>query len=157
MTPANVLPRRSRPTTKSYRDAVKRIVSTVQSQHALTDGEMAERLGCSVGTVRNARNEAGNLDGVTLANIEYEFGPSALDPFVALGGSRCVPLATGNSDGVNASMEISEALHLLIAAQSPASEGGVRITPNELTRILPHLRDARQALDMLIEQARFVA
>jgi hypothetical protein len=157
MTLANVLSRRSRPTTKSYRAAVKAVILGVQGQHSLNDPELAERLGCSAGTVKNARTEAGNIDGVTLLNVEYEFGPSALDPVMALGGSRCVPLNVGHDDTVNAPMEISEALHLLIAAQSPASEGGVRITPAELARILPHLRDARQALDMLIDQARFVA
>lgn len=157
MTPANVLARRSRPTTKSYRAAVKEVILGVQAAHSLNDPELAERLGCSAGTIKNARTEGTNLDGVTLVNVEYEFGPSALDPVMALGGSRCVPLSTGHSDGIHASMEISEALHLLIAAQSPASEGGVRITPGELTRILPHLRDARQALDMLIEQSRFAA
>jgi len=154
---ANVLARRSRPTTKSYRSAVKAVILGVQGQHGLNDPELAERLGCSSGTIKNARTEASNLDGVTLMNVEYEFGPSALDPVVALGGSRCVPLDVTANDTINAPMEISEALHLLIAAQSPKSEGGVKITAGELQRILPHLRDARQALDMLIEQARFAA
>lgn len=150
----NVLPRRSRPTTKSYRAAVKRIVTSVQGLHELTDPELAERLGCSVGTIRNARNEAGNLDGVTLINIEYEFGPSALDPLLELGGSRAVPRDTSECNGQAATMDLSEVLHLLIAAQCPASEGGVQITRPELARILPQLRDARQSLDVLIERAK---
>lgn len=154
---ANVLARRSRPTTKSYRSAVKQVILGVQGQHGLNDPELAERLGCSASTIKNARTEASNLDGVTLLNVEYEFGPSALDPVVSLGGSRCVPLHVSDNDTVNAPIELSEALHLLISAQSPASEGGVKITANELKRILPHLRDARQALDILIDQARFAA
>lgn len=157
MIPANVLPRRSRPTTKSYRSAVKAIITGIQGHHGLNDPELAERLGCSAGTIKNARNEAGNLDGVTLMNVEYEFGPSALDPVLALGGSRSVPLNVAADDTVSATIELSEVLHLLIAAQSPASEGGVAVTPTELTRILPQLRDARQALDVLIDRARFAA
>jgi hypothetical protein len=157
MIPANVLPRRSRPTTKSYRTAVKTIITGIQGHHGLNDPELAERLGCSAGTIKNARNEAGNLDGVTLMNVEYEFGPSALDPVLALGGSRSVPLNVAADDTVSATIELSEVLHLLIAAQSPASEGGVAVTPAELTRILPQLRDARQALDVLIDRARFAA
>ena len=157
MIPANVLPRRSRPTTKSYRSAVKAIITGIQGQQGLNDPELAERLGCSAGTIKNARNEAGNLDGVTLMNVEYEFGPSALDPVLALGGSRSVPLNVGGDDTVSATIELSEVLHLLIAAQSPASDGGVNVTPTELTRILPQLRDARQALDVLIDRARFAA
>lgn len=152
----NVLARRSRPTTKSYRTAVKQVVLNVQALHGLSDGDLAERLGCSSGTIKNARNEAGNLDGVTLVNVEYEFGPAALDPVLALGGSRAVPLNVASDNAQEATMDLSQVLHLLIAAQCPASEGGVEITPRELDRILPQLRDARQALDVLIERARFV-
>lgn len=153
----NVLPRRNRPTTKSYRAAVKEIILNVQGDQKLSDPELAERLGCSAGTVANARNERGNLDGVTLANIEYEFGPAALDPFLALGGSRAVPANVERCNGQEATMDLSQVLHLLIAAQCPASEGGVEITPTELARILPQLREARQSLDVLIDRARFAA
>lgn len=154
---SNVLSRRCRPTTKSYRGAVKKIVLGLQAQHELNDPELAERLGCSAGTVKNARTEATNLDGVTLANIEYEFGPAALDPFLDLGGSRAVPNDVAQCNGQSATMDLSQVLHLLIAAQCPASEGGVEITPQELARILPQLREARSSLDVLIDRARFVA
>lgn len=154
---ANGLPRRSRPTTKSYRAAVKQIVLDVQAAHGLHDAELAERLGCSAGTVKNARTEATNLDGVTLANVEYEFGPAALDPFLALGGSRAIPTDCTNDDAQDATMSLSGVLHALIAAQSPASDGGVKITINELRVLAPKLREARQALDVLIEQSRFAA
>lgn len=151
----NVLARRHRPTTKSYRSAVKKIVMDIQATHALSDPELAERLGCSKGTIANARNEATNLDGVTLANIEYEFGPAALDPFLELGGSRAVPRNIDVDNSISATRELSQVLHLLISAQHPASEGGVEITPSELAAIAPQLRDARQALDVLIDRSRF--
>lgn len=149
-----VLSRRSRPTTKSYRAAVKQIVLGIQADQDLNDPELAERLGCSAGTIKNARTEATNLDGVTLANIEYEFGPSALDPFLALGGSRAMPADVSQDNSMSATVELSEVLHMLIAAQHPSSDGGVEVTAAELAAILPHLRDARQALDVLIERAR---
>lgn len=150
----NVLPRRSRPTSKSYRAAVKHIVLGVQAKHELSDSELAERIGCSQGTIKNARNEAGNLDAVTLINIEYEFGPAALDPYLSLGGSRAIPTDTKVDNALSATEELSEVLHLLIAAQSPKSEGGVSVLPTELARMLPQLRDARQVLDVLIDRAQ---
>lgn len=151
---SNVLSRRSRPTTKSYRDAVKKIVLGVQAQHELNDGELAERLGCSAGTVENARKEVGNLNGVTLANIEYEFGPAAIDPFLALGGSRGVPIMDGDAADGSAPVLLSELLHRLLAAQAPDSPGGLRILREEVAPHLALIIDARSKLDALIELAQ---
>lgn len=143
-----VLARLPKPTTKSYQDAVAQIIRDIQGD--LTDGELADRLSCSVGTVRNARDRNGCLSGVTLACIEREFGPSALDPFLALGGSRAVPLASVcNTDGDYA-LVLSAALHFLIEAQRPSSDGGIEVTPNEVRPNLALLRDARTAIDALI-------
>ena len=147
---SNVLPRKQRPTTKSYRTAIKQIVLDVQADSGLTDGDLAERLGCSVSTIRNARNEACNLDGVTLANIEFEFGPSAIDPFLALGGSRGVPEgATCNTD-INHALPLAEALTKIIGTQHSSSPGGVATLGEEAAPILQSLREARSALDSLI-------
>ena len=148
-----VFARIPKPTQKSYRDAVAAIIVSIQAEHDLTDQELADRLSCSVGTIRNARNKLADLNGVTLANIEREFGPSALDPFLALGGSRAVPLAPDADIVMSAPLELAEVLHKLIEAQSPLSEGGVDITDGELERILPEMRDARTALDALIGRA----
>ncbi|UAK24206.1 XRE family transcriptional regulator [Sphingomonas nostoxanthinifaciens] len=153
MTGANVLARPARPTTKSYRGATKKIVLRIQADHDLSDAELAERIGCSAGTVKNARTEATNLDGVTLASIEHEFGVGSIDPFYALGGARGVPRAGQSACPKNAPLELAEALHRLIATQHPSSDGGVETTKVELRAILPFLRDARGALDELIEQA----
>lgn len=149
----NVLARRERPTTKSYRAAVKQIVLDLQAEFRLNDQELADRLGCSRGTIKNARAEAGDLNGVTLANIEYEFGPAALDPFLALGGSRAVPTMSAAGAELGASLHLSGVLHALIEAQHPNSDGGVLITKGELSPILHELRDARTALDALIQIA----
>lgn len=76
------LPHGGRPTQSSYQSAVRQIILSIQGD--LTDAELGERLGCSSGTIGNARNKKGNLCGVTLARIGDEFGPEALNPFMAL-------------------------------------------------------------------------
>lgn len=150
---SNVLARKPRPTTKSYRAAVKKIVLSLQGQHGLNDPELAERLGCSAGTVKNARTEATNLDGVTLANIEYEFGPSALDPFLELGGSRSVPNGSMCDTDGNPALALLGALHVIIETQHGESDGGVETTPKEAAKIVGKLRAARRSLDALIALA----
>lgn len=78
----HVLPRRIRPTEADYRDAIHEIMCAIGV--GLTDQELADRLGCSDKTVRNARNKSGSLSPVTLAHIGHEFGPEALQPFADL-------------------------------------------------------------------------
>jgi len=136
---SNVLPRRSRPTKKSYRSAVKQIVLAIQAEHGLNDPELAERLGCSAPTIANARRENTNLDGVTLANIEYEFGPSALDPFLALGGSRGVPLPVIDNSAGSPEIALLDALRVVFA--TTGADSGERMHT---------LRAARSELDKLI-------
>jgi hypothetical protein len=85
----NVLRRGSRPTDSSYQEAVKRIIDKIGA--GLTDQELAQRLGCSAGTVSNARNKKGNLCAVTLANIGHEFGADAVLPFAALFECLVIP------------------------------------------------------------------
>ncbi len=144
--------RRHPPSTRSYRAAVKAIVSAVQRRHDLNDVELADRLGCSASTVRNAKHEHANLDAVTLASMEHRFGPGTLDPFLALGGSRAAPLADRLPD-IDPVLDIVAALHRLIAAQHSSSEHGYLITSQELLAILHELRDARIAFDTLIALA----
>lgn len=149
----NVLARKPRPTTKSYRAAVKQIVLNLQADQGLNDPELAERLGCSAGTVKNARTEATNLDGVTLANIEYEFGPSALDPFLDLGGSRAVPAGAMCDTDANVCLALLDALHVIIETQHADTDGGTETTPKEAAKIVGKLRSARRSLDALIALA----
>jgi transcriptional regulator with XRE-family HTH domain len=136
---SNVLSRRARPTKKSYRAAVKKIIHDLQATYSLNDHDLAERLGCSGPTIANARNERTNLDGVTLANIEYEFGPSALDPFLELGGSRAVPLPVVDAVAGSPELALLDALRAVFATSEPDS--GERIHT---------LRVARLELDKLI-------
>ena len=82
------LSRRPRPNQSLYQAAIRNIILNIQGD--LTDAELGERLGCSSGTISNARNKKGNLCGVTLARIGDEFGPEAIEPFTALFGSIAV-------------------------------------------------------------------
>jgi hypothetical protein len=147
-----VLKRYGRPTKKSFRDAVKSIVLRLQAEHGLNDPELAERIGCCAPTIANARKELTNLDGVTLANIEYEFGPGALDPLLALGGSRAVCATAAKADP-QICLALLDALHVIIETQEPNSEGGTETTPEEVAKHIWKLRKARQALDGLITLA----
>jgi transcriptional regulator with XRE-family HTH domain len=133
----------------AYRDAVSAIVSRIQRAHALSDSQLAKRVGCSAGTIKNARTGATNIDAVTLANIERVFGPGAIDPFLALGGVRALPLEA-TAQELHPTLAIVEALHRLIETQATDSDGGSKITSRELLSILKELRDARSAFDALI-------
>ncbi|UAK24369.1 hypothetical protein [Sphingomonas nostoxanthinifaciens] len=121
--------------------------------HLLNDRELADRISCASETVKNVRTERGCLNPVTLANIEYEFGPGSIDPFYALGGTRGIPREICSLTSLNAPLKLSETLHHIIATQHPASDGGVETTDAELRAILPFLRDARRSLDQLIARA----
>lgn len=59
---------------EDYRNAVSRIVKEVELEHDWDDEQLAEALGCSKGTVKNARLKKGNLDPVTMLNLGALFG-----------------------------------------------------------------------------------
>ncbi|WP_380876953.1 hypothetical protein ACFB49_10850 [Sphingomonas sp. DBB INV C78] len=140
---------RSPVSNSAYREAVSLIVRRIQQTHGLSDSQLAERISCSAGTVKNARNRATNMDAVTLANVERAFGPGAIDPFLALAGTRSHPV-TSSIEKLHPTLAIVEALHRIIEKQSPDSEGGTKITSRELLSILNELRSARSAFDALI-------
>jgi len=59
---------------EDYRNAVSRIVKEVELENDWDDEQLAEELGCSKGTVKNARLKKGNLDPVTMLNLGALFG-----------------------------------------------------------------------------------
>ncbi|MES2700221.1 MAG: helix-turn-helix transcriptional regulator [Pseudomonadota bacterium] len=138
--------------TDGYRQAVEEIIRQIRRASGLSDSALADRIGCSASTVRNARNGQTSLDPALLLRIEQEFGPGALDPFLALANSRAVPLPQANALG-NPALAIVAALHRIIDVQAASSEGGQRITRRELQAILADLRRGRAALDQLIAKA----
>lgn len=131
-------------TTREYRSAVAKIIRDIQACQGLTDADFAEEIGCSVGTVRNARNEESDLCTLFLTRIEKHFGAGSIDPVLALGGSRAVPLeADPNADALPST---AAAVHRLAVARSPNSPGGERITHAELLSLEPELDAAIKAL-----------
>lgn len=150
----NVLPTMAMPTQKSLRAAVARIIRSIQLEHHLTDDALADEVGISVGTVRNARNEMADLNANTLAKIGARFGAEALDPYAALYGARNVPL---DARDVDALPSLSGAVHRLAVAQSPSSPGGAAMLHRELLDMLPDLRAAQSAINALICRAERIA
>lgn len=150
----NVLLPIALPTQKSLREAVANIIRHVQAAQRLTDEEFADAVGCSVGTVRNARNATSDLGAVTIARIGAKFGQECLDPYSALWGARNVPLEVEEGDALPS---MSAAVHRLAVAQSPDSPGGNKTTHCELLAMLPDLREAQRAINALIVRAERIA
>ena len=140
------------PTSEEYRKAVSTILRQLQKSLGFNDRQLAERLGCSAGTIRNAKSEATSLDPLLLLAIERNFGPGAIDRCLHLAQVRAVALPE-RMTGIDPILALVEALHRLVEAQAVDSEGGKRITRHELSKILPELRQGRAALDALISRA----
>lgn len=74
---------------EDYRTAVSQIVKEVELEMDWDDEQLAEALGCSKGTIKNARLKKGNLDPVTMLNLGAVFnGQQTL--------RRVIALANGN-------------------------------------------------------------
>jgi DNA-binding XRE family transcriptional regulator len=73
-----------RPSNRSYKAAVAQIIRDVKARNRLSNERLAELIGCSETTVFNAENETCDLAAVTLLNIAYAFGESAIAPVRAL-------------------------------------------------------------------------
>lgn len=150
----NVLLPIALPTQKNLRGAVSKIICGVQHDMDLTDEELADELGISVGTVRNARNKLTDLNATTIAKIGAKWGPERLDPYSALWGARNVPLEYDDADALPS---MSAAVHRLAVAQSPSSPGGTALLHNELLDMLPDLRAAQARINALIVRAERLA
>ena len=142
------------PTQKLLRQAVAKIIRRVQHEHEMIDEALAEDLGISVGTVRNARNELADLNAATIAKIGHKFGAEVLDPYAALYGARNVPIDAGETDALPS---LTCAVHRLAVAQSPNSPGGQAMLHTELLEMLPDLQSAQRAINALICRAEKLA
>jgi len=145
--PHKVLANNEPVTTGSYRRAVAEIIRGLQLAHHLTDLDFAEKVGCSIGTVRNARNEESDLGAIWLTRIEATFGTGSIDPWLRLGGSRCAPIESDpNADAMPTT---TAAIHKLAVARSPGSPGGEVITHSELLEMEGAIDAAIKALTAL--------
>lgn len=138
--------------TDAYRDAIREVIANIRRSATWSDRALAARIGCSASTIRNARNMTTSLDPALLVRIEQEFGPGAIDPFLALANARAIPLPQARQVGEPV-LAIVTALHRIIEVEANESDGGRKITRAELRNILDELRKGRAALDGLIARA----
>ena len=114
MADCNVLLPFLAPTTKSLREAVRNIILDIQRDTGETDHETAERLGISIGTLRNARDRKNDLGSLTIAKIGHEYGEEAVEPYHALYAR------IGRAEGLPIT-ELAEAVAALSRATSAKS------------------------------------
>jgi transcriptional regulator with XRE-family HTH domain len=98
------------------RAAVARIIRDIQAQHHETDQDTADRLGISIGTVRNARNEDTDLNALTIARIGAVYGAQALSPYNSLYGAAAHGIASQDAAPL---AELADALAALHRAETP--------------------------------------
>jgi DNA-binding XRE family transcriptional regulator len=132
------------PTRKQLRIAVATIVRSVQLQQHLTDDDMAQAIGVSAGTIRNARNEEADLGALAILSIGKRFGEQAIQPYADLIGALLTPLHANHVDPV-------PALGTCIGSLSNARN------LKDRRDALPAMRIARDALNNCITETEQAA
>lgn len=135
------------PTQKELRAAVAQIIRDVQRDNHEADQCTADRLGVSIGTVRNARNEAADLNALTIARIGAVYGAVYVDPYNALYGATAQPRQPGHVDPL---ADMAKAVATICEMRHAESHGGPIETPKERLDALPALKAARAAMDSYI-------
>lgn len=147
----NVLLPMALPTRNVLRKALADIVRAVQSQHGLTDEQLAGELHVSPGTIANVRNERTDLNQETIAKLGARFGVETLDPWSACFGGRNVPREA--SDARISLTAITGGLHKLSVATDPGSEGGETVTHHELAGMVPEIKEMQRLANSLLARA----
>lgn len=147
----NVLLPMALPTRNVLRKALADIVRAVQSQHGLTDEQLAGELHVSPGTIANVRNERTDLNQETIAKLGARFGVETLDPWSACFGGRNVPREA--SDARISLTAITGGLHKLSVATDPGSEGGETVTHRELAGMVPEIKEMQRLANSLLVRA----
>ena len=143
----NVLLPLACPTQKSLRAAVAAIIRDIQREAHETDQETADRLGVSVGTIRNARNELTDLGAVTVARIGFHYGAHHIDPYHRLYGARAEVIEHSRVDPL---VSVADAVATICRMRCSGSEGGATETPKERLDALPTLKEAARQLTAYI-------
>jgi transcriptional regulator with XRE-family HTH domain len=131
----------------AYRNAVARVLTSIQAEHDVTLLDIAERIGVSLGTISNAANKKNDLCRTFINRLGQAFGGSALDPIHRLYGVRAAPLEADES--ADALPSTTAAIHKLALARSPTGPGGDRITHGELLDMEAEIDAAIRALTAL--------
>ena len=132
--PHNVLLPLALPTQKALRGALAQIIRDLQARYEETDQCTADRLGISIGTIRNARNETADLNALTIARIGAGYGADAVAPYNALYGATAHGIAAQDAAPL---AELAQALAALTQST----------TPKARFDSLPSLKDAAEALN----------
>lgn len=146
----NVLLPMSLPTQKSLRSAVAHIIRDVQRDASETDQCTADKLGISVGTLRNARNEQTDLNALTIAKIGAVYGPNYVNPYNRLYGGVAQAIEPSEHDPLP---DLARSVAMLCDMRCPNGDGGSVETPKEMLDALPGLKRARASLDAYINRA----
>lgn len=129
----NVLLPLALPTQKCLRASVAQIIRDIQAVHGESDQCTADRLGVSIGTVRNARNETADLNALTIARIGAVYGAHAIGPYNALYGATAHGIASHDAAPLS---QLANALAVLTGSESPKARFDA----------LPELKAASEAL-----------
>lgn len=135
------------PTQKQLRGAVASMIRDIQRDHAETDQCTADRLGISIGTVRNARNETADLSALTIAKIGAVYGAAYVDPYNALYGATARRVDPNDSDPL---CNLARAVATICDMRRADSPGGAVELPKEKLDALPVLREAHASLTAYI-------
>lgn len=87
----NVLTGLGELTQSSYRAVVASIINAIKAETGDSDQDIADKLGCSKGTINNASNKVGDLSPVTMLKLGKKYGLHRLQPIAALIGARLNP------------------------------------------------------------------
>ncbi len=139
----NVLLKKSRLTQSLTRQLIANAVRTVQAEHGLTDTDLADILGCSAGTIKNARNGDGQMQPHTLFSL-MDVKPTALDGLLHHFDRRSVPIAA--KCDTDALPSTAAAVHKLAVVTAEGSPGGKAITDGECLDIESEIDAALDSL-----------
>lgn len=140
----NVLQRNVTLTQSSMLAAVSSIIVGAQADTGDTDQDMADKLGCSVGTVANARNRKAAMNMLTVMKIGEIYGLDRLAPLMHLIGGKLAPEAavcTSDRD-----LPIGAARGQMFLAEALADH---RIDDSELANGAEDIEAAGQVFDAL--------
>lgn len=150
----NVLRPCLRTETEQYRNAVARVILSIQTETHDTLADIAENIGVSAGTISNAANKRSDLSPVFLRRMRAVYGLHHLGQVARFFDALFNPLEAEDADALPS---LSASVHRLAVAQSPGSEGGSAITHRELLAMRVDLEAAQRAINALLARAEAIA
>jgi hypothetical protein len=135
------------PSENALRDAFAAGLARVQGP--ASDQDAADRLGWSIGTVRNCRNRTNSLSAKLISDAYHHAGADFIGPFLALHGARAVPLASVCDTDAGTHCALAKLAVKIAVALDDASHGGKHITPREARDMLDELDTFQAHMDRI--------